>query len=314
MKKWLIGFMFFLLLLIACLYIFIPSTLSFQKDIIVPVNSQSFYRTFRDAPKWEKWWPGRTEITKFAPERFYFNGYIYTITKKQMSSIGISITDKATSASTLLSFIAPQQNAMHLTWVGNLTNSFMPFKRLQNYFKFKKLSNDLSTILKKIESFYANQSNVYGTAISQAFVSDSILVSTYANSKDYPTTEFIYEQIDVLKKYIVDQGAKETGFPMLNITTSDSKPYLTKVAIPVDRRLPSSGNISFRWMLGGGKILVTEVKGGPSCIRNAFKEMENYINDHGRVTPAIPFQSLITDRLKDPDTSKWVTKIFYPVM
>ncbi len=156
--------------------------------------------------------------------------------------------------------------------------------------------------------------NVYGLPILKALVSDSLLIFTEASSKGFPTTEFIYSQIDQLRKYIVDQSAKETGFPMLNINTTDSINYLTKVAIPVNKRLKSSGNISFRWMLGGGNILVTEIKGGPASIDKAFKEMENYVSDYRRTAPAIPFQSLVTDRTKEPDTSKWITKIFYPVM
>jgi hypothetical protein len=145
-------------------------------------------------------------------------------------------------------------------------------------------------------------------------VTDSILISTYSHSKNYPSTNFIYGLIDQLKKYIASQSAKETGFPMLNINTTDSINYLTRVAIPVNRKLPSSGNISYKWMLSGGNILVTDVKGGPSSINNAFDQVENYVNDYHHFAPAIPFQSLITDRSKEPDTSKWITIIYYPVM
>jgi hypothetical protein len=67
-------------------------------------------------------------------------------------------------------------------------------------------------------------------------------------------------------------------------------------------------------MLGGGNILITEIKGGSASIDKAFKEMENYVSDYRRTPPAIPFQSLVTDRMKEPDTSKWITRIFYPVM
>jgi hypothetical protein len=101
---------------------------------------------------------------------------------------------------------------------------------------------------------------------------------------------------------------------MLNISTADSINFLTKVAIPVNKRLKDSGKISYRWMLGGGKILVTEIKGGFYSIKKGFTEMDNYVNDYKRIAPAIPFQSLITDRIREPDTTKWITKIFYPVM
>jgi len=66
-------------------------------------------------------------------------------------------------------------------------------------------------------------------------------------------------------------------------------------------------------MMKAGNILVTEVKGGPSIINNAFKQMDTYVTDHERIPPAIPFLSLVTNRVQEPDTSKWITRIYYPV-
>ena len=101
---------------------------------------------------------------------------------------------------------------------------------------------------------------------------------------------------------------------MLNITTKDSINFLTRVAIPVNKRLKDSGNISYKRMLGGGKILVAEIKGGSYSLKKGEIEIEQYVIDYNRIAPAIPFQSLVTDRMKEQDTSKWITKIFYPVL
>ena len=62
-----------------------------------------------------------------------------------------------------------------------------------------------------------------------------------------------------------------------------------------------------------GKILVTEVKGGPHAIQVAYAQYEKYLQDYHRISPAIPFESLITERIAEPDTGKWVTRIYYPV-
>ena len=120
--------------------------------------------------------------------------------------------------------------------------------------------------------------------------------------------------ISDLKGYIRTQQAMETGFPMLNVTTSDSIHYLTRVALPVNRELPTAGDIVYKRMLGRGNILVTEVKGGPGRIKEAFGQMKIYMEDYQRSGVAIPFQSIITDRSKEPDTSKWVTKVYFPVI
>jgi hypothetical protein len=67
-------------------------------------------------------------------------------------------------------------------------------------------------------------------------------------------------------------------------------------------------------MPGGGNMLVTEVKGGQIEVNKASVQLLNYISDYNRTAPAIPFESLVTDRRKEPDSSKWITRIYYPVM
>ena len=66
-------------------------------------------------------------------------------------------------------------------------------------------------------------------------------------------------------------------------------------------------------MLKNGNILVGETKGGRTATDSAIKAMEAYTNDHNHFSIALPFLSLITDRTKEKDSSKWVTKIYYPV-
>ena len=67
-------------------------------------------------------------------------------------------------------------------------------------------------------------------------------------------------------------------------------------------------------MLGGGKILICDITGENNKVNYALKQLEYYLRDYNRVAPAIPFISLITDRLKQPDSTKWKSRIYYPVM
>jgi hypothetical protein len=69
-----------------------------------------------------------------------------------------------------------------------------------------------------------------------------------------------------------------------------------------------------KWMMKGGNILSGEVIGGPQEIDAATKQFELYIHDYQRTIIAIPFQMLITDRTKEPDSTKWITRIYYPVV
>jgi hypothetical protein len=84
------------------------------------------------------------------------------------------------------------------------------------------------------------------------------------------------------------------------------------VAIPTKTDLPSEGNFSLKKMVLGN-ILMAEVKGGMYTILKGEEEMTNYVNDYKKTAPAIPFQSLVTNRLVETDTSKWITRLYYPI-
>jgi hypothetical protein len=312
MRKLFLLIIVVLLILIASVYLFIPNFISISQSLPVNANRDGIYRSLQDEKNWDKWWPEKRNNK--TGHLFSYRGFYYSLDDRRVTSITVSISKNNTRAITNLDLVSINADSANIVWQGVLPTSYNLIKRFQKYMEAKRINNDMSRLLKNMQSFFSKPENIYGFTIRQEPVVDSILVSTFAMSKGYPSTAFIYNLLDQLKDYIKNQSAKETGYPMLNINTEDSINYLTRVAIPVDKELKSSGNISYKRMLGRGKILVAEVKGGPGLINNAFYQMKNYVNDYQRVAPAIPFLSLVTDRMNEPDTSKWITRIYYPVM
>lgn len=280
---------------------------------MVNANGNGISRKLQNEKTWQMWFPGKA-AQQNSSSRFTFDHSVYSINTQTSNPSFITISAKNLQVATSLYVISKNADTAQLIWTGSIPTSYNPYKRAQTYFASKKIKNEIGSILGQMQSFFSKPENVYDYSIEHSIVTDSLLVSTYRTVKGYPSVDFVYTLIDQLKKYIADQGAKETGFPMLNVSTNDSIGFLTRVAIPTNKRLPSSGNISFKEMLGQGNILVTEVKGGPTTVREAFQQMGNYISDYHQSSPAIPFQSLITDRRKEPDTTKWLTKLYYPVM
>ena len=311
MKKWFLLIIVLLLTLTVSVYLFIPNFVSISSSLPVNATRDGIYRNLQDEKNWNNWWP---EKNNNKTNQFFYQGFQFSLDDRKVTSLIISVSKNNISAITSLDLISINKDSANLIWEGIVPTSYNPIKRLQKYFGAKQINRDIGMLLKNMRVFFSKPENIYGFTIRQEPVVDSILVSTFATSKGYPSTVFIYHLLDQLKEYIKNQSAKETGYPMLNINTEDSINYLTRVAIPVDKELKSSGNISYKHMLGRGKILVAEVKGGPGAINNAFYQMKNYVNDYQRIAPAIPFLSLVTDRMKEPDSSKWITRIYYPVM
>lgn len=308
MRKWIAAITIFILILVF-IYWLVPPKVTIHQKTVVPTNIKAFAREISNEENWGLWWPGKLK----SPAAFEYKGNTFTIQEKRLSSLVVNITNGKDSASTELIFVPTENDSTELTWNDIGKTSMKPLEGLKKIFWNKNINSDIRFLLNRIQSFYSNEDNVYSLHIQKDFVADSNYIFTSATSANYPVTDTIYKMIDRLKNYVSKNGAKETGYPMLNIF-KERESYIVKVALPVDKKLTNSGDIKYRWMLKGGNILIAEVKGGSYQIEKAFKEMANYVEDHNRVAPAIPFQSLITDRRQEPDTNKWVTKIYWPVM
>ena len=241
------------------------------------------------------------------------NGNDYVVADYTASSISVDINNSSVSSRSSILFVPLQSDSIRLEWQAQIPTSYNPIKRLEIYFGTSGLQNDFHTILKAIPAYYTNDEKIYGIEIRRESVKDTALVFTFDSTIGYPSIEKIYSMIGDLRNYINSNAASATDSPMLNVYNSDHVHYVTKVAIPVNKILPSSGKIFYKWMLPHGNILVADIKGDTKTTDSAFVTMENYVHDYNLTAPAIPFFKLISNRLKK-DSTEWITRIYYPVM
>lgn len=309
MKKWLSGLVIILLLAVAGIYIFIPSALTISEPVMLRATERGTLRYLGDAAKWEKWWPGKKESNS----RFSYEEHIYLLPAQSFNPIQLWIQHKQDTVNSSISILPIRTDSVALIWQTELSAGGNPIKKFTSYLHAKKLKSEMEVILSNFRLFIENPDKVYTIRIEVAKVKDTMLVSTKEVSTAYPSISSIYKLIARLKEYIQKEGATETNYPMLNIRPLGDDNFETMVAIPVNKLLKGNETIFTRRMVAGN-ILITEVKGGQHRIDKALAELEVYLNDHQRASPAIPFESLITDRSKESDTTKWVTRIYYPVL
>ena len=171
----------------------------------------------------------------------------------------------------------------------------------------------MDNIFSKIKTYFSEEKNIYGLSIAHQLIVDSTFVFTQKISPVYPSTDFIYGLIARLRTYSKKYNVAETNYPILNISLLDSTNYLVKVALPVNKSVPSGTDIESKRMPVNVNILMAEVKGGPHTAEKAFEQLRLYISDHHAHIPGLPFFSLVTDRSKESDTTKWITRIYFPV-
>ena len=296
-------------------YFIIPAKINFAKVVYIKTKINIANRFLMDESKWGRWFPSASVNNLSAPPGkniYKYNNYFFSVEKKMMNAAEVSISNNQTLLKSLITIISINGDSVAIEWKSEMPRSSNPINRIRNYIKAKELQNNMADILKHLQTFLEEKENVYGIHLHEIISKDSTLVATKCVTTGYPSTSDIYNLIASLKKYIISQGAKETNFPMLHVKKVNDTKFETMVAIPVNKYLEGNDKIFFKRFVPW-KVLTAEVKGGIYTINEALDQMGIYMTDYQKTAMAIPFESLVTDRSKQPDTLQWITRIYTPV-
>ncbi len=311
MRKWAIIIIVVAGLLLLSAYMFFSKKVNSINTTKIGCNINVLNRFVLEEGKWQDWWPGQVLRDTIANKHIYvYNGYKYTITARKYNSILVQISQPDLVIIGGIVFL-PIKDSVLAQWKYTLETNSNPINKINLYRVTRNLNSNLNDILKSMKGFLESNLKVYGMNVDEVKVKDTILVSAKFSAKDYPATPEIYKVIDSIKNYISLHNAIETNPPMLNIWR-DSGLYKTTLAIPVNKAIPENKVFSMKRMVPGN-ILVSEVKGGDYTSTEGMRQLGLYVTDNNFSSPAIPFESLVTNRMQEPDTSKWITKIYYPV-
>ena len=310
MRKWLIGLSVLVVLALSSIYIFIPGNLSISVAATIDCTASGANRCLSDESKWEKWWPG----TVTANDDFYiYKNKKYSIERKLLNGVDVLINDNNSKVNSTINAYQSNFDSSVIEWRCTIISGLNPFRRIAQYNHAVMLKKNMDTIFQSLRSFLGKKENVYGISISKSSVTDSLLVSRKSITPLSPSLTEVYELINFLRIYISKQGAQQSGNPMMNVTKLGTGQFQLMVAVPTNKNLNSTENISSIKMVNGNFYVAT-VKGGLKTIDKAMNQMQLYFQDYQKTAMAIPFQSLVTDRINEPDTAKWVTKIYAPVL
>jgi len=305
MRKWILGIAAILVLTIGSIFIFIPRDLTVSVATPMNCNASGAFRFLKEGGNWVKWWPA--EAGKMS-----YKGRHYRISNVLYRSMEVIISDNAADIGSKILVIPAAIDSTVIIWECRLSGSLNPVSRLSRYFEARVIRRDLSELLSGLRSYLGKNEHIYGMNIRETSTSDTLLVSTRVLYPAIPGTGDFYNQLGKIREYIAANGARETGYPMVNISRSANGQYQCMAAIPTEKALPGNGNITFTRMVPG-RFLAAEVHGGERAVDNGLQQLQEFVTDYQRTVMAIPFQSLITDRSRQPDSTQWVTRLYYPV-
>ena len=287
------------------MFILIPAKRQYTETVTIACPPDAVTRFMVFTQQWKNWWPGQ----QTGDSTFTYQNKAYEIKTILLNGFYAVTTDEKSSIE--MSFVPALNNQTQLTVIATTLLPYNPITRISQLFQqvHKKTAQELS---KHCQSFFNTTANVYGYKIERTKVSLLNWMSAKQVFAQYPNTEETYQVIAGLEKYIQAQQGEIIGAPIIHIRALDATHFELMTALPVTEPVTPNQQYTIKQMVPGF-MLVGRVNGGNYTVAEAEKSMQNYVRDYKKQSPAIPFQTLITDRRKEPDTSKWVTQLNYPV-
>ena len=331
MNRWLLSGFILIVLLLAALYLFIPSEIEVSKVVPVKCNVEAAARVLADTDRWNVWWPGggpdRSQGVGEAdrgqggggPERspdghpvWVYGQEKYAVSQRLWRSAAVEIdADGRGTPSVLALFPHAGIDSCLVQWSFTRHAGWNPIRRWKEYWAARTIFTDMGSVLGGLRNYLENDRLLYGLEIRKSRVPDTLVAETARKERAYPSTAVVYSAVQQLEQFVKGYGGKVVGYPMMNVTEDSG--YLLRVALPVDREAAPRDGILFHKLPGRMALfLEADIHGGEWSVRQAVRQMDYYISDHQKTVMAIPFLSLVTDRRAEPDTSKWVTRLDVP--
>lgn len=297
MMRFFVAIMFVIVIAGLITYFLIPSPLKVSGGGNLVTSTNGSFRVLTRQDIWDKFSPGS-----------------FLITKKLLNTVELDVKNENFHFPVSLVLIPLSEDSVAVSWSGTFPVTQNPISKIRQYARASFVNEKMNAALKNFQAFVQQTENIYGFRIEEKSTKDTFLIATRFTTSTVPDNSLIYSYIKKLQSFAQESGVTQTSPPMLNVSTVDSTRFSNMVAIPINSKVDTKDSISFiRMVPGQFRFLTTEVKGGPQTIRSAHKAMAQYFVDFNRISMAIPFEFLVTDRLQERDTTKWITSIYNPV-
>lgn len=311
MKKPVLFVFGILLLAFISIYFIIPQKIQATRVVEIDATDINISKFLVNKRPWAKWWPGKHVATDSSS--YTYKNISFTLRQNTNSEMHALIRQDDIELNSILTYATTGEGMCEVTWFAEKQSSLNPFERVAEYFKIKRIAQDLDVVLADFKKFMQADVNVYGMSFTIAKIQHPIVLATTVNTNDYPAAGLIYSKVAELRKQIRAQNAMAVDSPIMNVHAVETGGYLVTVAVPINTIIEPGKNAMINKLVKDANALETQVKGGKNTILNGFAQLKNYQKAHRLISPAMPFESLITNRIAEKDTAKWVTKIYCPV-
>ena len=300
MKKFLLAAIIVLIVFWVGTLVFIPNPLTVSVVGSIKAPPAKVNSIVLDTANWHKWWPGEQA-----------KKYEYSVLAQTAFSTRLLAQNGSDTFTSELLVLPATLDSAIVQWTTQQPASINPFTRIQQYNRAAGIKQHFQLLLDSLTAYMQNSKKVYGIDIAITQFKNPFMISMQGQFLHYPSVDEVYGMVSKLRDYAQVGAAAAADSPMVNIDGTGDR-YLLRVALPINKKLEAGKDIDFKQMVLGNTLLGT-ITGGQHTVEKSLLSMQDFVSDHHLTSPAIPFQIWQTNRQQQPDSTRWVTKLYYPV-
>jgi hypothetical protein len=301
----------FIITSIISFYLLIPSTIKVSTFKITAANELSILRLITNHHLMFK---SMANYKDSSGQKIKINDVHFTLNNALSNLIQIDIATNKIQTKSFITVNNINKDSAAIRWFFEIKTGWNPISRWNDYQEAKKIKKASAQLLDEMKSFVEQPINIYGFDIKEITLNDTLLLVTKFKCDKRPTNNQIYTAADEIEKYLKQFNQKAINNPMVTILDNQNYDYTVMVGLSIRSIVPETDKFKLKRMPVNGKMFITNVTGGDLSIQNGYEALKNYLLDAKRPSPAVPFELLINDRRLNLDSTKWQTRIYYPVM
>ncbi len=316
-----------LVVLIVIVGLILPSKAHVERSLTINAPQEVLFEQVNNLHNWEEWSPWHRldpamKLEYSGPLSGTGASYSWNSTNKNVGdgkltilyshpydSISVEMDFMKQGISNGYYLFQKTDSGTHVTWGFDADMGKNPFLKYFGLMMNKYVGGDYEKGLKNLDSLVHTLSP-YNVEIRE--LKDFNYVSIRQNCSWDDVSQVMTNAYGKLMKYIRSSGAEMTNAPYAIYHNIDNGEIDLEMGIPVNKIIASKGNIN-SGTFNSSKAASVDYYGFYDNLGKAHNAIQDWVMKMGMESNGSPMEFYVTDPSSEPDTSKWLTRIYYPV-
>ncbi len=306
--------------------VFLPKEIRIQHSISVETKSNVIFKQVNTLANWDKWSPypdldPSLEFTNEGPE-MGVGAVQKWIGKSEKGEMKITESNPYLEINFMLDFYEKGTSEMFwtfnedgdftmVTWGMDVTELVYPFERYQALIMKGFMRGVLADGLEKLKSVCEALPEIPEIKLTNFDGMPGLAI--YDSAYTYDVENVMARDYGEIMAFMSENNIRLFGAPFaIYYRWNPSLPSVMNIGIPTDGLKKGKGNIK-PVAIEAGNVVVGKHYGAYDKIGNTHEYIIQFIAEHKLEMNGPYWESYITDPATEADTSKWLTKIYWPV-